>query len=211
MLGEKTPSFIPILIKKILVMKTSNNNFQRRDFLVGSASFLLGIPFIEKISSLVNSSTSSNGIDQLGICTPKSVFATMEDWVTRSGNDRYFYQIEAVRIKKNSKFAQDQPHDNSISYLEAYEFTYNRSEKIFEADLEQVFSDRIIGSQRFEKSRKDIVKLRFTRDGNIKFTLKNWNNYSSIFMPKCANGILFGYDKDGLFWIFNFTQKLIPG
>lgn len=193
-------------------MKKLIDNANRRNFVIGTASAVVVMPLFKEIDALVNFFNSpSYAEDQVSLCTSKTIFTNMENWVFRSGNDRYFYQIEAVRIKKSSKGPEDSYQDNSISYLEAYEFTYNRSEKFFEADLEQVFSDRIIGSQRFDKSKKEIVKLKFTRDGKIKFTLKNWNNVTRVFVPQCSNGTLYGIDTDGLFWVFNLTPRLIPG
>lgn len=192
-------------------MKTQNKNTNRREFLIGVATLATGIPVLQGVSALQKfTPVSPIGDGEGDSCTPKSLFSNMEDWVNHSGNDKYYYGIEAVRIKQSTKPGYP-IQDNVVSYLEAYEFTYNSKEKFFQGDLEQVFSDRNIGSQRFDKNKKDIMNLKFTRDGKIKFTLKTWGNYSAFFEPQCKRGTLYGHDPDGLFWVINFTQKLSAG
>ncbi|MEZ4961976.1 MAG: hypothetical protein R2830_19265 [Saprospiraceae bacterium] len=193
-------------------MKAQNKNSDRRRFLIATAILATGVPIVQEVSAVKKFTPASPIGDNEGdLCTPKSLFSNMEDWVNRSGNDKYYYGIEAVRIKQSTKNPEDPIQDNVVSYLEAYEFAYNPKEKIFQGDLEQVFSDRNIGSQRFDKNKKDIMNLKFTRDGKIRFTLKTWGNYSAVFEPQCKRGTLFGYDPDGLFWVINFTQKLSAG
>ena len=185
-------------------------HFERRHFLRSSAAFALGVPLLANLGPFQQDKVLPTDLeDQIELCSPLRIFNSIAEWVKSSPSGHTnLIKVEGVRIKKSTTEGRCFPKDHYVSFFNG-DFSYNPKGGYFQADFQQLFSDRFVGQQPFDKSKTDILNIKLFmvgQDVKVQYILKTWENHKGVFTAKCSGFSLIGYDPDGLNWVLNFVK-----
>ena len=131
----------------------------------------------------------------------------LELWVNEQagGHDYLFLNARGTRTRLSTGINTIQ--SNAVVSFFDGKLDYSEKNRVFYGVLDQVFSDRQrSGNQFFDVNKTDKLYLEVFVDGRVRFELRNWDNYTGTFVGNCQNGLMYGFDADGDFWVIDLAQ-----
>lgn len=71
----------------------------------------------------------------------------------------------------------------------------------------QLFSDRHIGSQRFDLAKFDRTTVEISENGQMKYLLDSWSNATTIYNTTCSNGFMYATSGEH-FHVLSFDKAI---